>query len=135
MVSCKIKKNIIYGLILIILLSFVTTYVSAQEIEQEPEPPQIPEPSPKPEPIKLPEPEPIPSPFPRETDSEKIRRLIEENDKLKQQNLDFQGQIIDLKQQNAHLETKIIELNDFIKNLNEIITEQIKVIMTLLSKL
>ncbi|MBL7018838.1 MAG: hypothetical protein ISR81_08005, partial [Nitrosopumilus sp.] len=61
----------------------------ASETEQEPQPPQIPEPSPSPEPIRMPDPIPAPNPFPEEPDSEKVKRLTEENDKLKQQNSDL----------------------------------------------
>ena len=65
--------------------------------------------------------EPISPPFSKETESEKIQRLTEENNMLKEEN--------------HNLETKIIELNKLLTNLHQIIMEQIKVIMNLVSKL
>ena len=121
MLYYKMKKNIIFGLTALLLSLLYTQPILAQEIEQEPKPPQIPEPSPTPEPIRQPKSEPIPAPFLGETDFEKIQRLTEENNKLKEQN--------------SNLETKIAELNNLTKNLHEIIMEQIKVIMNLVSKL
>ena len=97
MLYYQMKKNIIFGLTAL-LLSLYTQPILAQEIEQEPKPPQIPEPSPTPEPIRPPKSEPIPAPFPEETDSEKIQRLAEENNRLKEQN--------------SNLEKKITELNN-----------------------
>lgn len=113
------KKNFIFCGISLFLLLYVQP-ILAQEIKQEPEPPQMPEPSPQPDPIKSPKSEPIPAPFPEETESEKIKLLTEENSKLKE---------------NSNLEIQITELNNLIKNLHEIIMEQIKVIMNLVSKL
>jgi len=121
MLDNKIKKNIIFSLSFLLSLLLFTQPILAQEIEQEPKPPQIPEPSPTPKPIRSPTPEPIPAPFPEESDSEKIQRLTEENNKLKEQN--------------SNLETKIVELTNLTENLHKIIMEQIKVIMNLVSKL
>jgi len=107
----------------------------AYETEQEPEPPKIPEPSPEPAPIKIPEPAPIPNPFPEESNSEKIRRLTEENDRLKQQNSNFQDQITNLKIENSRSESKILELEKTIQSLKGITMEQIRVIMDLVNRL
>ena len=108
---------------MIALLAFVsfsqTTF--AIETEQEPGPPQIPEPSPTPEPIRMPEPSPTPNPFPEESDSEKVKRLTEQNDNLKQQNKNLQNQIS--------------SLNNSIQSLKEITLEQIRVIMDLANQL
>ena len=79
----------------------------AIEPEQEPEPPQIPEPAPE--------------PFPGETESEKIERLTIENEKLKEENKNFQSQISDL--------------NKKIKSLEDVIMEQIRVILDLTDRL
>ena len=88
---------------------------------QEPEPPKIPEPSPEPKPIKLPEPEPITEPFPEESDAEKIQRLTDENEKLKEENLG--------------LKIRINELNEMVEQLQAITMEQIKVIIQLVEQL
>jgi hypothetical protein len=111
------KKNLIFGLMIIILSLFSTPSVFSQE----PEPPKIPEPSPEPKPIKIPEPEPIREPFPEESDTAKIQRLTEENIKLKEENF--------------NLRVQIAELNDIIENLQAITMEQIKVIMELVTQL
>jgi len=81
MLYYKMKKNIIFGLTALLLSLLYTQPILAQEIEQEPKPPQ--------------------------------QFLF----------------------QNSNLETKIAELNNLTKNLHEIIMEQIKVIMNLVSKL
>ena len=79
------KSNLIFTLIAILVsVGFLQTSL-AFETEQEPEPPQIPEPSPSPEPIRMPDPAPTPNPFPEESDSEKVKRLTDENNNLKQQ--------------------------------------------------
>ena len=88
---------------------------------QEPEPPRIPEPSPEPKPIKLPEPDPIREPFPEESDAEKIQRLTDENEQLKEENL--------------ILQIRINELNETVEQLQAIAREQIKVIMQLVEQL
>jgi len=88
---------------------------------QEPEPPKIPEPSPEPKPIKIPDPEPIREPFPEESDTAKIQRLTEENEKLREINFNLQVQIA--------------ELNDIIEKLHAITMEQIKVILALVDQL
>ncbi|MFB5612636.1 MAG: hypothetical protein ACE5RL_04975 [Nitrosarchaeum sp.] len=113
------KKNIFFGLT-VLLFSF-TQPIFAQEIQQDPGPPKIPQPTPTPDPIKIPKSDPTPNPFPKESESEKIQRLTDEN--------------IKLKEQNSILESKIIELNHLIENLHKIIVEQGKVIMNLVSKL
>ena len=121
MLYYKMKKNIIFSLTVLFVSMFSTQLVFAQDIQQEPEPPRIPEPTPTPDPIMPPKTEPISPPFSKETESEKIQRLTEENNMLKEEN--------------HNLETKIIELNKLLTNLHQIIMEQIKVIMNLVSKL
>ena len=128
------KKEILIGTIVFISL-FIIPNVFAQEVKQEPEPPQIPEPTPEPEPIKLPEPEPVPEPFPEETESEKIQRLTEENNKLKQQNSNLQNEITKLQQQKSKLDEEINSLKVRIEKLHEITMEQIRVIMDLVNRL
>lgn len=121
MLYYKMKKNIIFSLTVLYVSMFSAQLVFAQDIQQEPGPPQIPEPSPTPDPIMPPKTEPISPPFSKETESEKIQRLTEENNMLKEEN--------------HNLETKIVELNKLLTNLHQIIMEQIKVIMNLVSKL
>ena len=65
-------------------INFVPSF--ALNSEPEPEPPQIPEPEPEPIPMPISKPPPPPEPFPGETESEKIERLILENEKLKKEN-------------------------------------------------
>ena len=76
----EVEKKIILGFSVIILALISVN----PAFSQEPGPPKIPEPSPEPEPIKLPEPDPIREPFPEESDAEKIQRLTEENEQLKE---------------------------------------------------
>jgi len=129
------KSTYLFGLfVMLFFLSFLQITM-AYETEQEPEPPKIPEPSPEPAPIKIPEPAPIPNPFPEESNSEKIRRLTEENDRLKQQNSNFQDQITNLKIENSRSESKILELEKTIQSLKGITMEQIRVIMDLVNRL
>ena len=108
--------------------------VDATETEG-PEPPRIPDPLPEPGPIRVPEPEPIPNPFLGETESEKIQRLTEENEKLRQKNMDLQDEIFFLNHDKLQLESKISELNAAIQGLKEIIMEQARVILDLSNKL
>ncbi len=129
------KNSLIFGLIAVFLLVSSLQITLAFETEQEPIPPNIPEPSPEPTPIQSPEPDPVPKPFPGDTESEKIQRLTAENDKLKQQNTNLQGQISTLKNENSRLQTEILDLNDSIENLKEIAMEQIQVIMDLVNRL
>ncbi len=129
------KTSLIFGLTITIFLVSTVQFTLAFETKQEPKPPQIPAPTPEPEPIRTPEPTPIPVPFPRETESEKMQRLTEENNKLKQQNTDLQGQISTLKNEKLRFQAEISELNNTIQSLKEITIEQIKVIMDLLSQL
>ena len=112
-----VEKKIILGFSVIImaLISINPAF------SQEPGPPKIPEPSPEPEPIKLPEPDPIREPFPEESDAEKIQRLTEENEQLKEENL--------------RLKIQVNELNEIIEKLQAITLEQIKVIMQLVEQL
>ncbi|MDH3610720.1 MAG: hypothetical protein OEM79_03045 [Nitrosopumilus sp.] len=111
------KKNLFFGLTIIIFSLF-----SIQPgFSQEPEPPKIPEPSPEPKPIKIPEPEPIREPFPEESDTEKIQKLTKENEQLREENF--------------NLRVQITELNKIIENLQAITLEQIKVIMNLVNQL
>ena len=121
MLYYKMKKNIIFSLTVLFVSMFSTQLIFAQDIQQEPEPPRIPEPTPTPDPIMPPKTEPISPPFSKETESEKIQRLTEKNNMLKEEH--------------HNLETKIIELNKLLTNLHQIIMEQIKVIMNLVSKL
>ena len=111
------NKNIFFGLTIIVFSLFFIQPVFSQE----PEPPRIPEPSPEPKPIKIPEPEPIREPFPEESDTAKIQRLTEENERLREDNFNLQVQIT--------------ELNKTIENLHAITMEQIKVILALLDQL
>ena len=111
------KKNLIFGLTILIF----SVFFIQPSFSQEPEPPKFPEPSPGPTPIKIPEPEPIREPFPEESDAEKIQKLTEENAQLKEKNFNLQVQIA--------------ELNKIIENLQAITLEQIKVIMSLVSQL
>ncbi|MBL7001613.1 MAG: hypothetical protein ISR80_02495 [Nitrosopumilus sp.] len=129
------KTSLIFSLTILLLLVGSLQFTLAFETQQDPRPPEIPEPSPEPEPIQLPDPEPTPEPFPGDTESEKIQRLTEENDKLKQQNINLQGQISTLKNERLGLQTEISELNDTIKSLKEITMEQIRVIMNLVNQL
>ena len=129
------KTGLIFGMIAILVSMSLIQFSLAFETEQEPEPPQIPEPSPAPEPIKMPDPSPVPDPFPEETDSEKVKRLTEENNNLKQQNSNLQSQISSLKNEKLRLQAEISELNDYIQNLKEITLEQVRVIMDLANQL
>ena len=129
------KFNLIFILIVILTSTSFLQIISAFETEQEPEPPQIPQPSPAPEPIKMPDPAPTPDPFPEESDSEKIKRLTEENNNLKQQNSNLQNQISALKNDKLILEVEISELNHSIQSLKEITLEQIRVIIELTNQL
>ncbi len=129
------KSSLIFGLTVMLLLVSSLQFTLAFETEQEPKPPGIPEPSPEPAPIQLPKSDPVPEPFPEDTDLEKIQRLTEENDKLKQQNTNLQGQILTIKNENSRLQAEILELNDSIANLKEIAMEQIQVIMDLVNRL
>jgi len=110
-------KKIIFGFFVIILALISIN----PAFSQEPGPPKIPEPSPEPEPIKLAEPDPIREPFPEESDAEKIQRLTEENEQLKEENL--------------RLKIQVNELNEIIEKLQAITLEQIKVIMQLVEQL
>ena len=112
-----VEKKIILGFSVIILALISIN----PAFSQEPGPPKIPEPSPEPEPIKLPEPDPIREPFPEESDAEKIQRLTEENEQLKEENL--------------RLKIQVNELNEIIEKLQAITLEQIKVIMQLVEQL
>ena len=129
-------KNIfVFGIfILITFISFLQTTL-AFETEEVPELPQIPEPGPISEPIRISDPDPVPNPFPEESNSEKIKRLIEENDNLKQQNKNLQNQISSLTKQKSTLQAEILELNVHIQNLNKITLEQVQIILQLMNQL
>jgi len=109
--------NLVFGFTIIIFSLIIVQPILAQE----PEPPKIPEPSPEPKPIKIPEPTPIREPFPEESDTEKIKKLTEENAQLREENF--------------LLQVQITELNKTIENLQAITLEQIKVIMELVNQL
>ncbi len=129
------KSVLVYGMIILFASVSFLQITLAIETEQEPEPPQIPEPSPAPEPIRMPDPSPAPDPFPEESDFEKVKRLTQENDKLKQENSNLQSQISALKNDKLRLQAEISELNDSIESLKEITLEQIRVIMNLVNQL
>ena len=129
------KSVLVFGIIALLASVSFLQITLALETEQEPEPPQIPEPSPAPEPIRLPDPSPAPNPFPEESDSEKVKRLIEANNNLKQQNNNLQNQISSLKNEKLGLQAEISELNNSLQNLKEIALEQIRVIMELVNQL
>ncbi len=107
----------------------------AQEKEQVPVPPRIPQPIPEPEPIPQPKPEPIKEPFPGLTDEEKLEQLIEENKKLKAEKAQLELQNDKLKIDKSFLQNQIGELNKKLNDLNAVVLEQIKVIMTLVTQL
>lgn len=90
--------------------------------------PGIPQPSPEPKPIGIPEPKPAPDPFAGESNSEKIKRLTEENNNLK-------NTIRSLILEKNKLELQIVELGEKIKDLEIIIREQIKIILGLMEKM
>jgi peptidoglycan hydrolase CwlO-like protein len=129
------KTSIVFGMIALLAFVSFSQTTFAIETEQEPGPPQIPEPSPMPEPIRMPNPAPAPDPFPEESDSEKVKRLTEENDNLKQQNKNLQNQISSLNNEKSRLQAEISELNNSIQSLKEITLEQIKVILDLANQL
>ncbi len=114
------KMSFIFNLVIVLLLVGSLQFTLAFETEQEPKPPGIPEPSTEPEPIRLPDPDPVPEPFTGDTESEQIQRLTEENNKLKQQNTNLQGEISTLKNEKLRLQAEISELDDVIENLKEI---------------
>ena len=127
----KIKTSFIVGFIAV-LFSITFLQISfAIETEQVPNPPQIPAPIPEPEPIQMPKSEPTPNPFPVESESEKIQRLIDENNNLKEENYDLQHKISSLTNEKLELQFKISELNDKINSLNEVIMEQVRIMIEL----
>lgn len=128
------KTILIFSLAAILFVGLFQ-FTFAFETEQEPKPPQIPSPSPEPEPIKIPNPGPPPNPFPKEIESEKIQRLTRENNNLKQQNINLQGNISTLKNEKLKLQAEISELNGIIQNLEKITMEQIQIIMDLANQL
>lgn len=129
------KSVIIFSVMALMLFASISQTSFATEIQEEPGPPQIPEPEPEPDPIRKSDPEPVPDPFPGETESEKIQRLTAENNNLKQQITNLQGEISTLKSDKLQLQAQISELNASIESLKEITMEQIRVIMDLANKL
>lgn len=119
----------------ILFTSVLANQSFAQQEDQIPAPPPIPQPIPEPEPIPQPEPEPIREPFPGLTDEEKLEQLTEENKKLKAENTKLESQIDDLKIDKSFLQNQIDELNKKLNNLNAVVLEQIKVIMSLVIQL
>ena len=129
-------KNIfVFGMCILITFIGFLQITLAFETEEVPELPQIPEPGPISEPIRISDPDPVPNPFPEESNSEKIKRLIEENDYLKQQNKNLQNQISSLTKQKSTLQAEILELNVHIQNLNKITLEQVQIILQLMNQL
>ncbi len=128
------------SLITLLLFSILFTSVSAnqtfaQQEDQVPTPPPIPQPIPEPAPIPQPEPEPIKEPFPGLTDEEKLEQLTEENKKLKAEKAKLGSQIDELKIDKSFLQNQIDELNKKLNDLNAVVLEQIKVIMSLVIQL
>ncbi len=119
----------------IIYTGVIANQTIAQETEQLPAPPPIPQPIPEPEPIPQPEPEPIEEPFPGLTDEEKFEQLTEENKELKAEKAKLGSQIDDLKIDKSFLQNQIDELNKKLNDLNAVVLEQIKVIMSLVIQL
>ena len=75
------------------------------------------------------------TPSPEESDSEKIKRLTQENNNLEQQNKNLQTQISSLNNEKYRLQEEISELNNSIKNLKEVVLEQLHVIMELTNQI
>jgi len=119
----------------ILFTSVLANQSFAQQEDQVPGPPPIPQPTPEPEPLPRPEPEPIEEPFPGLTDEEKLEQLTEENKKLKVENTKLESQIDDLKIDKSFLQNQIDELNKKLNDLNAVVLEQIKVIMSLVIQL
>jgi cell division protein FtsB len=122
-------------LFLILFTSILANQSFAQQEDQIPGPPSIPQPTPEPEPIPQPEPEPIKEPFPGLTDEEKFEQLTEENKKLKAEKAQLGSQIDELKIDKGFLQNQINELNKKLNDLNAVVLEQIKVIMSLVTQL
>ncbi len=129
-------KSLLSLLLFSILFTSVLANQSfAQQENQIPTPPPIPQPTPEPEPIPQPKPKPIEEPFPGLTDEEKLEQLTEENKKLKAENAKLESQIDELKIDKGFLQHQIDELNKKLNNLNAVVLEQIKVIMSLVVQL
>jgi len=129
-------KNLFTLLLFSILFtSVLVNQTFAQQEDQVPTPPPIPQPIPEPEPIPQPQPEPIREPFPGLTDEEKLEQLTEENKKLKAEKAKLGSQIDELKIDKGFLQNQINELNKKLNDLNAVVLEQIKVIMSLVTQL
>ena len=129
-------KNLFTLLLFSILFtSVLVNQTFAQQEDQVPTPPPIPQPIPEPEPIPQPQPEPIKEPFPGLSDEEKLEQLTEENKKLKAEKAKLGSQIDELKIDKSFLQNQISELNKKLNNLNAVVLEQIKVIMSLVTQL
>jgi hypothetical protein len=128
-------KNLFTLLLFSILFTSVLVNQTFAQQDQIPAPPPIPQPIPEPEPIPQPEPEPIKEPFPGLTDEEKLEQLTEENKKLKAEKAKLGSQIDELKIDKGFLQNQINELNKKLNNLNAVVLEQIKVIMSLVTQL
>jgi len=129
-------KNLFTLLLFSILFtSVLVNQTFAQQEDQVPTPPPIPQPIPEPEPIPQPQPEPIREPFPGLTDEEKLEQLTEENKKLKVEKAKLGSQIDELKIDKGFLQNQINELNKKLNDLNAVVLEQIKVIMSLVTQL
>ena len=127
------------SLFTLVLFSILFTGVLANQSfaqeDQVPVPPPVPQPIPEPEPIPQPKPEPIKEPFPGLTDEERLEQLTEENKKLKAEKAQLESQNDKLKIDKSFLQNQIGELNKKLNDLNAVVLEQIKVIMSLVTQL
>ena len=128
-------KSLFTLLLFSILFTSVLVNQSFAQEDQIPVPPPVPQPTPEPEPIPQPKPEPIKEPFPGLTDEERLEQLIEENKKLKAEKAQLESQNDKLKIDKSFLQNQIGELNKKLNDLNAVVLEQIKVIMTLVTQL
>ena len=128
------KAILLAALIFLIPLSSIISFdqINAQI---EPLPPSIPNPEPDPIPIPKKEPEPIREPFPGLTEEERLEKLTKENEELKSKNSKLESQVTNLEIQKNFLQTKVVDLIKKLEDLNEVVREQIKVIMNLVTML
>lgn len=107
----------------------------AAEPEQDPDPPGIPNPTPDPDPVLMPDPTPPTNPFPGESESEKVKRLARDNERLRGENAGLNREVAKLEGERNTLESEVAELNDTIEGLRAVALEQVRVIMELAEKL